>query len=256
MRKSGLGSGAWAGVLMVGAMAGAAGAAPVTVNGIRASKDATLFETPDGAQADGQGPNLYVGKSGAGGGETRRRALMQFDLSAIPTSATINSVTLTLHASQTGFSGDPAVTLHRVTTNWGEGPSTGFNGRGAAPAAGDSTWVHTFFNTQTWTTPGGDFVAAGSGSAPVVVGVDTVLSSAQMASDVQAWVASPGQNFGWILTGDEVNSGSAARLFSDEGTSPPTLSVTYDLPAVPEPAGVLAVFAIAPWLVSRRGRRR
>src|SRR5690349_5045915 len=129
MRNSGLGTGAWAGALILGVVAGTAAAAPTTVNGIRASKDATLFETADG--------------------------------SASPTNAVINSVTLTIHSSGTGFSGDPSVTLHRVTKNWSEGPSSGFNGRGAVSAAGDATWLHTSFNSQLWSTPGGDFVAAG-----------------------------------------------------------------------------------------------
>jgi hypothetical protein len=255
MRNAGL-----RGIVLVGVVSclggGAARAAVVTVNGLRASNDATLFESATGALADGTGASMYVGRSGQGGGETIRRGLVKFDLSSIPANATISSVTLTLHVAITGFSGDPSIAAHRVTKAWAEGSSPGNAGRGGVAGTGDVTWLHTSYNTSFWTTPGGDFAASPSATGSASPSLFTALSGAQMAADVQAWVATPSQNFGWILRGDEVAAGSAARLDSDESPTAsfrPTLSVTYDVVPVPEP-GTLGLGITALLLVGRRRR--
>ncbi|MGH7176545.1 MAG: hypothetical protein ACREJC_04110, partial [Tepidisphaeraceae bacterium] len=101
--------------------------------------------------------------------------------------------------------------------------------------AGDATWIHTFFNTQTWTTAGGDFSPTVSSSLNVGTSVQqyTFGSTAQMAADVQAWRDSPDDNFGWILKSDESVSGAAKRFDTRENTTPanrPSLSITFTPP--------------------------
>jgi len=55
------------------------------------SHDNTLFEIPDGSLSNGAGEQLYVGLSHLAPGFALRRALVQFDLSAIPGGSTITN---------------------------------------------------------------------------------------------------------------------------------------------------------------------
>ena len=99
----------------------------VTVN---ASKDNTLYESPDGALSNGAGQHIFAGVTG---NNMIRRALLAFDLSAIPEGATITSAQLTLNMSQTGEIAPLEVALHRVLKDWGEGTSQAGRGEGAGP---------------------------------------------------------------------------------------------------------------------------
>src|SRR6185503_17047458 len=107
--------------------------------------------------------------------------------------------------------------------DWGEGLSNAGNpgGQGAPSQTGDATWIHTFYNTSFWTTPGGDFSPTVSATT-FVPGLGTFTwSSSGTIADVQSWVSNPATNFGWIIIGDEVTAASAAQLRSREsGTSP------------------------------------
>lgn len=84
------------------------------------------------------------------GSVSPRRALYQFDLSAIAAGSTINSVTFTLGVVKTPSSGsvDSAFGLHRALTSWGEGTQIGNNG--AAAQAGDATWNSAQHGTLAW----------------------------------------------------------------------------------------------------------
>ncbi len=98
-----------------------------------------------------------------------RRALLAFDLSAIPEGATITSAQLTLNMSQTSEIAPLDTFSHRVLKDWGEGTSQAGRGEGAgAPATIQAvTWLHTFFASGFWDTPGGDFMASPSAMAEV-----------------------------------------------------------------------------------------
>src|SRR5207247_1227369 len=88
---------------------------------------------------------------------------------------------------------------------------------------------HTFYNTKFWTNPGGDFVAAASATANMFLGM-VAFASAQLNADVQAWINNPATNFGWVITGDEINTASAKRIGTKENADPsarPMLSVDY-----------------------------
>jgi len=231
----------------------AATAAPVTVS-LQASKDNTLYEDPNGTLSDGIGPHLFAGRSNQGSGSIRR-GLLAFNLSSIPAGATVTSATLTLNASKSN-SASTIISLHKVTKNWGEGTSNAGDpgGSGAAATTNDATWKHTFFSTQTWTNPGGDFAGAASATSTITgLGLRT-WTGAGMVADVQSWLASPSSNFGWELIGDESQSATAFRFDTREintASLRPALSVTYDV--VPEPTA-LGLLALAP-LLARRLRR-
>jgi hypothetical protein len=206
---------------------------------IEPAKDNTLFE-PSGL-SNGSGDGLFCGRKGAFAGGLLVRALLQFDVAAaVPSGSTIDSVslTLTVQASAPG-SGDQVHTLHRVAQDWGEGDSIAFGGAGVPAEPGDATWTNTFFPTDIWDTPGGDFDATVSGSATVgimFVGV-TWESTAQMVADVQTWLDDPSSNFGWLMKGNEDVLQTAKRFGSREHPDPlirPSLTIEFTPPACPD----------------------
>jgi hypothetical protein len=237
-------------IVMLGVLSASAAAQADTIN-IVASRDNTLYESATGSLSNGAGPTCFVGRSGTG---QIRRALLQFDLSSIPVGATINVVTLSLNMSMSN-AGATDVSLHRVVADWGEGTSNaGISGGGGAPSTpGDATWIHTFFDTSLWSTPGGDFIATSSATTSVGALGTYTWSSAQMLADVQRWIAGPVSNFGWILRGDEVNNNSSKRFDTRENETAanhPTLIIDYT--PIPAPASFLTLLAGV--LVARRKR--
>jgi hypothetical protein len=130
---------------------------------LSATRDATLFEQSQGNLADGSGQFLFAGRTGE---PATRRALLAFDvMTSIPADATITSATLTLNLSRT-ISTARTASLHRLLSDWGEGSSDagGQEGKGTTAATGDATWLHSFYDTQTWSAVGGDFEAGASAS--------------------------------------------------------------------------------------------
>jgi hypothetical protein len=180
---------------------------------IEATQDNTLYESVEGELSNGAGDHFFVGRTAA---EEIRRGLIAFkDLSAIPAGATIQSVELHLRVS-VEVTPPTTVNLLRVLANWGEGDShaAGEEGQGGAAQPGDATWIHRFFDNQTWTTPGGDFAEVASASREVdAVGPYAFGSTSAMVADVQDWKANPNTNFGWILIAAE-DTNSAKRFDS------------------------------------------
>ena len=228
--------------LIVAGLAGQALSDTVTLT---ASRDATLYEDAEGDRANGSGQYLFVGRTGQ---PQTRRALIAFAIDAsIPGDATITMATLALNLSKTPASARTA-TLHRVLADWGEGSSNAASqeGDGTTAATGDATWLHTFYNTQTWTSAGGDFEAGSSASRSISGAGPYTWSSAGMVTDVQAWLDDPSTNFGWMIRGDESGSKTAKRFDSREhptAANRPTLTIEFELPVAnqaPVVAGALA----------------
>ncbi|MCP3904188.1 MAG: DNRLRE domain-containing protein [Planctomycetes bacterium] len=222
-----------AGALLGWAVLAAPAPASHTVT-VEAGRDNTLFSTDDGSASNGAGPNVFSGRTGAGG--TRQRALLWFDVSgAVPAGATIVGAELTLTVIQGGGAPAQEHTLHRVLADWGEGTSIGAGGNGAPSTPDDATWLHTFFPGQFWSSPGGDFDDAAStaqtlGSTP---GPVTWGPAATMTADVQFWLDTPASNHGWVLIGNEDVLNSARKLASREFDTPgsrPMLTIDYELP--------------------------
>ncbi|QDV83740.1 Ig-like domain-containing protein [Planctomycetes bacterium TBK1r] len=195
-------------------------------------QDTTLIESTDGERGNGAGTGFFVGRTnGNGGGLPVRRGLVEFDLAgaSIPAGATITNVELTLNMSQT-TTGEADVALHRVTSDWGEGASSG-GGSGAQAQTNDATWLHTFYAGATWNTPGGDFESSASASTPVDGVGSYSWSSPQLVADVQSWLADPSSNFGWIMIGDET-APSTKRFDSREHANAdnrPQLKIDFEV---------------------------
>ncbi len=200
------------------------------------AKDNSLFSgTGWEDNSSGIGVSLYAGE--IRGGDVRR-AVMAFDLSSIPATATITSASLSLRVTRSR-SGAVDFMIHRLTSDWGEAASNavGNNGTGVAALSGDATWNCAFHGTvgnctTSWTAAGGDFVAASSGTSSLTTANTTSVfpSSATMIADVQAWVDGSESNFGWLLKTAETGSRLAKQISSREATTAanrPTLTVTY-----------------------------
>jgi hypothetical protein len=199
------------------------------------SKDNTLYESPSGGFSNGAGQHFFAGKTLT---DEIRRALIAFPIAEnIPDGAVIVEASLTLFMSRT-ITGPRVNTLHRVLADWGEGDSdaTGEEGIGAPPAPGDATWIHTFYDTDFWTLPGGDFLGTETASQVVDQNGFYTWSSDSMVLDVQMWLDNPEENFGWIILGDESSIVTAKRFDTRENPEPsvrPVLEVEYALPPTP-----------------------
>lgn len=183
-----------------------------------ASLDNTLYEDDAGAVSSGQGFHLIAGMTN---NMSARRGVIAFDVAGnIPAGSTIESVTFTIIMDRTNVkAGARVIGLHTLTKEWGEGTSNALfqPGQGVPAATSDATWLHTFFDTAMWDTPGGDFSATVSGTAEVDGnGPYTWNSTPQMVGDVQSWLDDPSGNFGWLLLGDESEVSTAKRFHSSE----------------------------------------
>ncbi len=201
-----------------------------TVLQLTTSKDNTLFEDPTGSLSYGAGDGMFVGRVGAGG---IRRAIFAFDLPALPSNAVVNPATTSVHLTVTKtLTADMTVELHKATQNWGEGDSNtsgggGGGGAGGPAHTGDVTWTNTFYPSQFWANPGGDFSPTVSASANTAA-LD--FSGAQLVADIQGWINNSATNFGWIAIGNEVSS-SAKRIATKEyfdAASRPRLTIDYN----------------------------
>ena len=194
-------------------------------------RDNTLYEEPAGQLSNGQGVYFFSGKTG---NNLLRRGLIVFDLSSIPTTAIATDASLSMFLSMAN-GGATEVSLSKVLQDWGEGASNAGDpgGGGAQAAPGDATWLHTFYNLGFWTTPGGDFSPTASASTTVnALNTPYHWVGSGLIADVQTWVSNPAGNFGWVVRGNEVDTGTAQRFNSGENSSnQPQLSVTYQFTA-------------------------
>ena len=207
-----------------------------------ADRDNSLFE--NSGNSNGAGPHLYSGRTGSSGGNARRRALLRFDISPVPALTGVTAASVVLHQNL-GGSAPVTMSLHRLTSDWGEaGSNAGTTGGQGAPAqTGDATWVNRIHPSTAWGSPGGDFIP--TPSAVTVIDstapdgpVERIWSGPGILSDLQAWQASPSSHFGWVLIGDEAGTATAQRFDSRESASGggafrPRLDIVYS--GAPEP---------------------
>ena len=215
-----------------------------------------------------QSYDLFTGRTNQSGG-AYRRSLIYFDLSALPSGAVIDSVSLTMVMSggapsglgaggdhPQGYTGPLDISLDRMLANWGAGSSgagmgnggsvapgtggppggSGGASHGFAATPGDATWIYNFFNTSSWTTPGGDYVTTPSATQGVSINPQYVTwSSPGLVSDVQGWVNNPATDFGWMIVGDESTNGTSRLFVSSESPNTayrPALTIVYDVPTI------------------------
>ncbi len=196
------------------------------------SADACLFEFDPNNNLGGS-THLAAGTINTG---HHTRALYRFDLSEIPTNATIENVTLTLRVVITPPGGAASTFgLHRMLQSWGEGVHVG--NRGSLASASEVTWLSRAHGTASWSSPGGaigsDFASTVSASTLVAGnGTYTFNTSNDLVRDVQTWVRAPAENHGWMLRSLSEGVKRSARRFASREDPPnaPVLLMQYSLP--------------------------
>ncbi len=169
--------------------------------------------------------------SSGGGSSSRQGALFQWDVSAIPVNAVIDSASLTLYVS------DPAgstFSLYDVLRDWVEGTSDG------AASTTSANW-NTYDGTTTWTSGGagstsdrGSANLWGAGSSTFNSnGSKTVALNSSGEAVVQNWIDGDLTNNG--VTIQNYTSGTTTnylKFTSSEGTEAnrPKLNITYYVP--------------------------
>ncbi len=158
-------------------------------------------------------------------GMDTNRGLIKFDLSSIPTSATVSAGSLGLY--QTTTTTDKTAKFHRSLVQWYEG-----NKNNAALDSGvdGSTWNYRNNNgSVAW--KGGAGGAAGSDWATDATDTETInngsVTTFDITKDCAYWVANPSNNYGGWLLGD--SSVYLRFASSDHATESyrPKLTVTY-----------------------------
>lgn len=183
---------------------------------------------------------FYVGELSDG---TYYRALIQFDVSSIPSTAIINSAVVSLMCTTEDNTGDYNISFYRALAQWYEGSKVG-----AAPDAGTdgSTWNQRNANGPlTW--PSGPGGAASGADRPATATATTVVSGSgarfewNVTADVQNFVNGTYTNNGWWILKDPVTSvfPSSRKHFasSDNATAAdrPMLTIDYS-PFIPDGA--------------------
>jgi hypothetical protein len=210
------------------ASAGARADVSASLSGPAVTSDTTLYSDNPTHNAGGTSSG-YAGQTVAHG---FRRMLLRFDLSSIPSNATIVSATLDMRITQvpTG-GGNVSHALHRVSNSWVEGTVSTASGAGGALEAGSASWNSRQEPGVPWSTPGGDYAGTASATTPTGSATGPVSwTGPGLAADIQAWVNGSQPNHGWIVIGDETVTPSARRYESKESTTPsfrPTLTVWY-----------------------------
>ncbi|MFT7620561.1 MAG: hypothetical protein ACI97A_004218 [Planctomycetota bacterium] len=193
-------------------------------------QDNTLFENLSGTTSAGIDDGMFCGVTN---NNSRRRGLIRFDVaSAIPAGAKIISASMQLQVTQSSGSA-LLIQLRPVLADWGEAGSMGtFMGGGGGGLAqpGDATWIHTMTPSAFWASAGGDFAGVSASVVSPNIGGPNIWSSPAMANDVQAWIDTPLQNFGWGIVADEKGGGVARRFATREHFSAsirPKLTISY-----------------------------
>jgi hypothetical protein len=246
---------------------------------ISSTGDGTLFQ--GGVNTSLGDPGIFVGTDST---SSFKYGLMAFNISAIPSYATITGVTLDLCIGIVAGSGGKNVTnsgsprsisLYDESQAWGASTnvvgSTAFAGaQGVAPNPGDATWDDASYNSNSsLATPWNSGMPANISSTSVALATTSGIqgttsaevqwSSAGLAAEVQGWVNNPASDNGLVLVNS--NSSSAASFLGFWGAQgaananngfAPDLAVTY---TVPEPVSLSLVGVVAPILLCRRQRR-
>jgi len=151
-------------------------------------------------------------------------SLLYFDLSTIPTRATVTQATLSLNVLSRSNSGALTAALYRLNRAW---------------LAGQATWQRATLNNY-WQTAGANGVPSdrqGTAIATQLFASAPIGYSFDLTSLVQQWVSAPASNLGLVLKA----SGTTAVQYTLASNEHPTVSlrprlvVTYRLSTAPTP---------------------
>jgi len=168
----------------------------------------------DGSSSSNYGSNNRLNVNpGSGKGNSVMNSLITFDLSSIPSGATISEAWLRLEVQSTG----PDVNVYRATTLWTSGGATWNKRDGSANWAGGGSFSASDYNASLLGT-----LSTGSSG----------VKSNNVLSTVQSWVLNTTTNRGFALVSAGGANGTTAFYSNEEGTSSrrPSLFVSWSLP--------------------------
>jgi hypothetical protein len=205
---------------------------------LRADADACLFFAAPGSSL-GASDSIAVGSTGH---DQPGRGLIRFPVDgALPAGARLSSARMEFVVTRGPAGGVPSMfRLHRMRSAWVEGRGSGNLGEPAV--AGESTWERRIHPGVPWAAPGGepgvDYVAVASGAVPVDALGRYGVEGSGLVADVEAWLAAPESNAGWMLISDTESRALTARRVGtrESAASVATLTLTYDVG--PPPAAV------------------
>ncbi len=145
------------------------------------------------------------------------RALIHFNISAIPTTATVVSASLAINCTQLPSTPLP-IELHRVLEAWDEGNQSG--------TIGVANYVNRT-GSLPWQNPGAGPPLSSTATFGMFTPVLGMQSFELPPAMLQAWVANSGTNFGIVMIS---TSNDSSRFTSSEGTQStarPVLTVTF-----------------------------
>lgn len=167
------------------------------------------------------------------GGFPRSRGLFRFNLAGhVPANAIVTSVKFNVSVTLKPPAGAASVfQLHRVLRPWGEGNKTG--NLGALAGAGEATWNSPDNSNLNWSGASNpdDAVTTPSSEAAIDAAARYSFNSTPaMVADVQAWLANPASNHGWLLKSASESVPKTARRFGSReagSSSRPNLEITF-----------------------------
>ncbi|MHB1390160.1 MAG: DNRLRE domain-containing protein [Thermoleophilia bacterium] len=172
-----------------------------------------------------------LGAGNSGGTDNNRRALLSFDLSAIPAGSQVNSATMALYQHAQSDTSTPQLGVYPVSRTWVPGTGNG-------TATGDGATWSSYNGVLNWTTAGGDFGAvAGTATAPNSSAAWVNFSILSLA---QGWVNGTTANYGVLVkkTNEGVGVNDSKTFYSADESANPTLRPTLTVEYIPAPGTI------------------
>lgn len=203
-------------------------------------RDNTIYED-EAALSNGGGNAMITGtKACDTTTEFSRRALVYFPLDFECTPTSVESAKLYLFIKKMPAWAYPSdsvpVSVHRLTSDWGENTSTVATKQGWGTQAQypDATWAYSKYLYSIWNNAGGDYVSTASDCMYVYdtlsSGDPILFTGSGITNDVSNWADGTYPNYGWILIGDESNDSTGVIFHTREASNAnyrPQLVITY-----------------------------
>ena len=202
-----------------------ASAATVTIG---ADADTTIHES---FPANNFGARATLQAGATTSASARTRALVSFNVAAaVPPGATILATRLTLTATDA-----PPVAqttqpfeIRRIVRPWTEGAQSA--AAGGPAAVNDATWSHRLYPNTVWAAAGTDLATGARAEVAVGnAGSYRIESTAALVADVQAWLDTPENNYGWAVLGKNEAVAPTARTFAsrENAALAPALEIEF-----------------------------
>jgi hypothetical protein len=150
--------------------------------------------------------------------------IIKWDLSSIPTSATVTQATLYLYQTDSGVDSSYDVPVHKIVN--------------VNPVISSCTW-NTYDGTNSWTggADGGQSDTAAAEDLQVLNTTNNQYKTWTVTDMVADWVATPSSNYGMLVNSDDVATIDSYRFFASnevvDASTRPKLIVTYSTGVAP-----------------------